>query len=77
MKKLLGIVALLLAFAPFAQAQNSGAGLPGHPDARNDRRIESSERRTIAHHDRGVAKHMRHVKHHHVKHHRHVDHAAM
>jgi hypothetical protein len=36
MKKLLGIAALMLAFSPFAHAQ----GYPGHPDARNDRRVE-------------------------------------
>jgi hypothetical protein len=65
MKKLLGIAALILAFSPLAQAQNNGAKLSGHPDARNNQ---------------DGAKHMRHVKHHHVKHHyvtrhRHVVHA--
>ncbi|AIY39192.1 hypothetical protein LT85_0032 [Collimonas arenae] len=38
MKKLLGIAALLVAFAPFAHAQSDAASvLAGHPDARNDR----------------------------------------
>ncbi|MEO6918144.1 MAG: hypothetical protein ABI171_03755 [Collimonas sp.] len=38
MKKLLGIAALLFAFAPFAHAQSDAAGvLASHPDARNDR----------------------------------------
>lgn len=76
MKKLLGIAALILAFSPFAQAQNGGEGLAGHPDARNDRNMVSQDRGTMAHHDQDGAKHVRHVKrHHHVKHHRHVVHA--
>jgi uncharacterized low-complexity protein len=37
MKKLLGIAALLFAFAPFAQAQDASDILASHPDARNDR----------------------------------------
>ncbi|PFH09762.1 hypothetical protein BCF11_2164 [Collimonas sp. PA-H2] len=37
MKKLLGVAALLIAFAPFAQAQDSSGVLASHPDARNDR----------------------------------------
>lgn len=44
MKKLLSMLALLLAFAPAAYAQDRpqpGMGLEGHPDARNDRRPES------------------------------------
>ncbi|NKI70586.1 hypothetical protein GN109_14250 [Collimonas pratensis] len=47
MKKLLSVLALLLAIAPVAHAQNEprraepGMGLEGHPDARNDRRPES------------------------------------
>ena len=69
MKKLLGIAALILAFSPFAQAQNDGAGLPGHPDARNDRNMASQDRGTIVHHDQVGAKHMHHAKRHHAKHH--------
>jgi hypothetical protein len=48
MKKLLGALTLLLAITPWVHAQNEpmprsepGAGLEGHPDARNDRRPES------------------------------------
>jgi hypothetical protein len=54
MKKLLGIAAIMLAFSPFAHAQ----GYPGHPDARNDRRVEEfNDRRVVV-----VKKHpVRHV----------------
>jgi hypothetical protein len=48
MKKLLGLLTLLLTISPLANAQNEpmqrpepGATLEGHPDARNDRRPES------------------------------------
>ena len=72
MKKLLGIAALILAFTPFAQAQN-GAGLSGHPDARNDRHMESYDHGRVVHTDHIGAKHMRHVMHrHHAKHHHHI-----
>lgn len=67
MKKLLGIAAVLLAFTPFAQAQNMGDPLAGHPDARNDRSPQSYEGRTVEHkkhHDK---------KHHAKKHERHVE----
>jgi len=37
MKKLLGAAALLIAFAPFAHAQDASDILASHPDARNDR----------------------------------------
>lgn len=69
MKKLLGIAALILAFTPFAQAQNGGEGLTGHPDARNDRPVQSQDSRTTLHHKHDGAKHVRHVKHHHRAHH--------
>jgi Ni/Co efflux regulator RcnB len=68
MKKLLGIAAFILALAPLAQAQDSPAALAGHPDARNDRNVQSEK--TMVHHDRAGAKHMRHAKRHHAKHHR-------
>ena len=62
MKKLLGIAALILAFTPFAQAQNNGSGLAGHPEARNDRQSES--------HPHAVPHHKHHaLHHHHAKHH--------
>ena len=60
MKKLLSIAALILAFSPLAQAQ----GLPGHPDARNDRNNGAMMQK-----DHVAPKHMRHAKRHHVKHH--------
>jgi hypothetical protein len=66
MKKLLSIAALFLtflAFSPFAQAQ----GYPGHPDARNDRRmeVEREHRAVVArrHHMRHMT-HRRIVRHH-------------
>lgn len=65
MKKLLSIAALILAFSPFAQAQNGGAGLAGHPDARNDRNMASQDHGAMVHHDQDGAKHMRHAKRHH------------
>ncbi|AMO99983.1 hypothetical protein CAter10_2312 [Collimonas arenae] len=66
MKKLLGIAAVLLAFTPFAQAQNMDNPLAGHPDARNDRTPQSYEGRTVEHkkHDRH---HEKAKKHHHVE----------
>jgi len=74
MKKLLGIAALILAFSPLAQAQNNSDALSGHPDARNDRQMESHDRRTVVHHDRKRVKHVRHAKPvHHVKHHHRTD----
>lgn len=60
MKKLLGIAALILAFSPFAQAQ----GLPGHPDARNDRNGGAMMQK-----DRDSAKPVRHAKRHPMKRH--------
>lgn len=68
MKKLLGIAALILAFTPFAQAQNNGSGLAGHPEARNDRQPEPQ-----AH---AVPHDMRHAMHHHHAKHRHMMHHA-
>ncbi len=50
MKKLFGIAALLLALTPFAQAQNSGDPLAGHPDARNDRKVETTKQEPVKHH---------------------------
>jgi hypothetical protein len=44
MKTQLGIVALLLACVTGAQAQDSGTGLAGHPDARNDRQMQPEHR---------------------------------
>ena len=74
MKKLLGIAALILAFSPFAQAQNNNEELSGHPDARNDRNMESHDRRTVVHHHRKTVKHMRHERHvRYTKHHRRTD----
>ncbi|PUA17366.1 hypothetical protein [Glaciimonas sp. PCH181] len=65
MKKLLSIVALVLAFTPFAHAQ----GLVGHENARNDRRAEElQDRAVVAHRHHMAAKHMRHAKRHHVYH---------
>ena len=61
MKKLFGIAALLLAFTPFAQAQNSGDPLAGHPDARNDRQVEPAKQEPVAHHRKPV-KHHRQVE---------------
>ena len=60
MKKLLGLVAFILAFAPLAHAQGNDAGPFGHPDARNDRQMQSHERDV---HHRAVARHAHHVKH--------------
>ena len=71
MKKLLGLVAFILAFAPLAQAQGNDAGPFGHPDARNDRQVQSHER--DIHHPGPVVMHMRHTKHH-VNHSHPVDH---
>ena len=42
MKLSLTIAALLLALAPFAQAQGTSPTLTAHPDARNDRPAEST-----------------------------------
>lgn len=68
MKKLLSIAALILAFSPLAQA----AGLPGNPDARNDRNVASHDSGAMMHHHKNGAKHMHHAKHvHHMKHHHH------
>ena len=67
MKKLLGIAALVLAFTPFAQAQNNGSGLAGHPDARNDRQPESRGHAVL--HHMPHAMHHHHAKHHHMVHH--------
>lgn len=65
MKKMIGIAALVLALAPFAQAQTSVRGVEGHPDARNDRQAEtSSVREPVLRKGHHVAKKVRHVKHH-------------
>jgi len=61
MKKLLGLLAFMLAFAPLAHAQDHDAGPFGHPDARNDRQVQPHER-DIDHH-RLVVRHARHAKH--------------
>ncbi|MDR3454253.1 MAG: hypothetical protein P4L96_15905 [Rhodoferax sp.] len=66
MKKLLALAAFILAFAPLAQAQD--AGPYGHPEARNDRSMQSMER--DMHQHRAPAKHMRHMKHHRPAHHK-------
>ena len=63
MKKLLGVAALILAFSPFAQAQ----GLSDHPDARNDRRMESE-------HAAAVQRHHASKKHMKMRHSRHMEH---
>jgi hypothetical protein len=60
MKKLLG-AAFFLAFASLAHAE--GPGVPGHPDARNDRRAEMMEAHPIA---RARHNMKRHAKRHHV-----------
>ncbi|WP_442781941.1 hypothetical protein [Collimonas fungivorans] len=62
MKKLFGIAALLLALTPFAQAQNSGDPLAGHPDARNDRKVETYKQEPAKHHGKVVKKHHRKVE---------------
>lgn len=67
MKKLLSIAALLLAFSPFAQAQNGS--LSGHPDARNDRNAVSSYSEHAVHKNHMGAKSRHHVKRHHPRHH--------
>ncbi|MEO6354277.1 MAG: hypothetical protein ABIO19_04375 [Burkholderiaceae bacterium] len=67
MKKLLSIAALILAFSPFAQAQDNGAGLPGHPDARNDRSGASNYSETMEHKNHMGAKPKHHAKSHHMK----------
>ncbi|WP_139217255.1 hypothetical protein [Collimonas sp. OK607] len=68
MKKLFGIAALLFALTPFAQAQNSGDPLAGHPDARNDRQMETHP----GDYKHGPAKHHRKApkKHHHAEEHK-------
>lgn len=63
MKKLFGIAALLLALTPFAQAQNSGDPLAGHPDARNDRSVEASKQEPVKHHGKVVKKQHHRVEH--------------
>ncbi|HWW07114.1 hypothetical protein [Collimonas sp.] len=57
MKKLFGIAALLLALTPFAQAQNMGDPLAGHPDARNDRQVETAKPEAAKHHGKAVKHH--------------------
>jgi hypothetical protein len=56
MKKLFGIAALLLALTPFAQAQ-TGDPLAGHPDARNDRAVETAKPEAPMHHRKAVKHH--------------------
>lgn len=63
MKKLLSLAALLLACIPGAYAQNNGANLPGHPDARNDRQIKSQDRSNMHGQKHAVAKSMQHKRH--------------
>lgn len=69
MKKLLSIAALLLAFSPFAQAQNGDGGLSGHPDARNDRSVATSHSGRVMHKTHVMTKSRHHVKSHHPKRH--------
>ncbi len=66
MKKLIGIAALILAFTPFAQAENNMGEMPGHADARNDRQVESHDRGAIQRSDHVDARHVRHAKPHHL-----------
>jgi hypothetical protein len=71
MKTQLGIVALLLACITGAHAQDSGTGLAGHPDARNDRQMQPehrSDRHGQKHHAMKATHHRHHPgtgKHHH------------
>lgn len=60
MKKLLSIAALILAFTPVAQAQNTPEALAGHPDARNDRSMATQDRGTIGPQRHAGAKKVRH-----------------
>lgn len=62
MKKLFGIAALLFALTPFAQAQNLGDPLAGHPDARNDRTPAETAKVPVVHHGKS-AKHQVHHRH--------------
>lgn len=57
MKKLLGVAALLIAFAPFAQAQDSSGVLASHPDARNDRTAVEAAAAAPAKHVKAKAHH--------------------
>lgn len=78
MKKFLGIAAFLLAFSPFAQAQNGDGGLSGHPDARNDRSEATSHSGHVMHKTHVMTKSRHHVKRHHPRHHysKHMQHAV-
>lgn len=69
MKKLLAIASLAFAFSPLANAQNGNAGIPGHPDARNDRPAVAAEARSTTPAKQHAAK-----KHHAKKSHRHAKH---
>jgi hypothetical protein len=73
MKKLLGIAALCLAFTPFAHAQDRDMRPEGHPDARNDRTMESTDRRDNARRSSHAVKQMHHPKHRDMKRDRHDD----
>ena len=63
MLKLLGIVALVAEFMPFAYAQNGSAALAGHPDARNDRSASASVHMTDGH--KMIKQNVGHGKRHH------------
>jgi hypothetical protein len=67
MNKLLSTAALLVAISPLAQAQVTiNQNLGDHPDARNDRPVETrSDAMTTKHHHR-IAKHQHHQRHHHT-----------
>ena len=69
MKKLLAIAAFVMAFAPFAQAQNGGTALAGHPEARNDRSASSINAHAPVHQGLVQVRHVRHHRHL-IRHHR-------
>jgi hypothetical protein len=76
MKKLLSLAALFLACIPGAYAQNNGAGLAGHPDARNDRQMESVHRPTLRGQKHGGVKQMQHKRHFRIAKNHHLHRAA-
>ena len=63
MKKQFGIAAFLLVCITGAQAQETGAGLAGHPDARNDRQMQP-EHKSDRHGQKHHAMKPMHHKHH-------------
>lgn len=65
MKKLIGLAALVVAFAPFAYAQNNAAEY-GYPDAINNRPMEMQEH-AMARHEHHKMHHEMHHKMHHEK----------